>query len=217
MKRAILVLSAALAVSALSPGARGDLIELEGGKVLHGKILAGQTTEDGLAVQVYDTGGVVVLKWEHVLKSRAKELRIRYGIELEEEEIIYLDAHELTLTTGGPKPRGLVENVHETTGPVRLRTRRGVREYPRESVAAINPSRIEILLVYSPREAYQLYADEIQPDSSAADFDVGMRAFRLGDFEMAKTHYETAFADSDFAEVSEALEGLTGYFGGARG
>src|SRR5574337_722748 len=70
------VVFAAFALAAGAPPcaqtARADVVELVGGRVVQGKILPGQTTDEGgLADEVYDTGHRVLLASGQVVEGLA--------------------------------------------------------------------------------------------------------------------------------------------------
>lgn len=184
--------------------ARAEQIELANGRVLHGEILGGQTTDDGLAVKVFATGGTVMVRWDHVLESRRRQLRLDYGIDIEEEEQVYVDGHQLTLVTG-EKVRGLLMNPLDRSGPARIKTTRGEREYPRDRIAKTESIEIESNLVFTPREAYQRQYDAAPPEMAADHFALAIFSIRVEDFEKAREHFQAADRDPDFRETPEGL------------
>ena len=90
----------AVLLGAATRPALADAVELANGAIVQGRIVSSQTTEEGLAVELYETGGVVLIRWEHVLASRAKELRVQTGIEAPEETAILVPGHSVLLSTG---------------------------------------------------------------------------------------------------------------------
>lgn len=203
MNKILLTLTTAVVLGTFSQRAGADLIELKNGRVLHGEILGGHTSDAGLAVKMFDTDGELLVRWDHILPERARELRIQYGIDLEEAETIPVDGHELTSITG-EKIVGLLLNPDDTTGPYRLKTEKGVREYPRESIQGKpRPRELEISEVYTPREAYQIRLDESPPQDARANFDLGSYAFAVGDYDMAKKHFGIAQMDPEFAKSDD--------------
>jgi hypothetical protein len=201
MKKTLLTLSA-LALLTIAGPASAEQIELANGKVIQGEILGGRTTEDGLAGKLYGSGGELMIKWKHVLPERAKKLRIDLGIDLEEQDIVSIPGHELTLENG-EKFSGLLLNPEATTGPHRLKTARGVREYPRDNVAGVAKADVDVLLVYTAREAYQMKLDELAPTAASGHFELGVYAFAVGDYDMAKKHWDECGTDEEFVSTDD--------------
>jgi len=187
---------------ATGSSAPADLIELKNGRVIQGEILEGTTTEDALALKLHETGGTLLLDWDHVLPERAKALRIKLQIDLEEQEVVTITGHQLLLNTGETH-LGLIENPDETEAPFRVRTTRGTREYPQGSVAKVSQVQVDIALVFTPREAYQRQADEAPPETARDHFELALYASRVTDHEKALVHLQAAQADTDFAESDD--------------
>lgn len=199
--------AAVLAIAA--GGARAELIELANGHVLQGKIMQGQTTDEGLAVELFDTNGVVIVKWDHIVESRRKQLRRENGIDLPEETIEQVDGHRVLLTTG-EWITGVAENPRDSA-PLRMRTRTGVKEFDRSTLAGkVEDAKIDGLLVYSPEELYQRIRNESPPETAYAHKALAQKCVNIGAFEHAKDHLLAAKADAGFMETQEgrAVEGM---------
>jgi hypothetical protein len=198
-----------LGVLALGAGASADVVELTNGAILQGKVLPGQTTEEGLAVELYDTGGVVLVHWDHVLPARAKELRVQTGLEFADEETILVPGHKVLLVTN-EWMSGLATNADAKGEPLKLKSATGVREFDRTQVAKIESAKLDGLLVYAPEELYQWLRDRSPPDSAAAHMDLGVKAMQIGALPRAREHLSAARGDAAFAQTTEGrkLEAL---------
>jgi hypothetical protein len=89
MKKSLFALTLAVSFAGAAicaTDASAAVVELADGRTIQGEILAGQTTDEGLAVRVFQTGGVVVVDWDLVLPERAKKLRVEYGIDVPDDE-----------------------------------------------------------------------------------------------------------------------------------
>jgi hypothetical protein len=192
--------AAVAALFGLAVPASAELIELADGRVLQGEIIGDpdKTNEQGLAVKVIETGGELLIRWEHVLPARAKQLRVRYGIDPEEQEIITTDGHELVLNTG-KKEYGLLLNP-DTTGPYRLKTVKGEREYLRADVGGVNETEVEIGLIYTPRQAFEAKLAAAPPVGGRDHFDLGLYAFKVEDYEKASEYFALSMDDAEFAK-----------------
>ncbi len=203
MMRRLLTLAFGLGALAITPAtANADMIELADGRSLHGEILGGQSTDDGLAVRVFDTGGIVVVDWEHIVPRRAYELKVDLGIIVPEDEQVTVTGHVVRFITN-KQIRGVAENP-TGGGPLRLKTQNGVQEYDRSTIGGIETvSNIPALEAYTRPELYQMKLDEIAPETAAAHFALADYCTRIKDFVHAKEHLDAAAADPDFGETPD--------------
>jgi hypothetical protein len=200
------LLALAFAGVLLAAPAQAEIIELADGRTLQGEIVSGQTTDDGLAVRIFETGGVVVVKWEHVLAERAKELRVEYGIDIPEDESVTVTGHVVTLTNG-TQVRGVAENARQfeagEEGTLRVKTPNGLQTYERSAVGRVVAVEIEALEAYTKEELYARELADNPPESPAAHFALGDFCQRIGDYAHAKEHYEEAAKDADFVSTND--------------
>ena len=200
-RTALLVL--ALMVVAASP-LSAEQIRLKTGDLLQGKILEGQSTEDRLAFQLFSTGGVFHLKWDQLITEDETRIREMLGyIEVDVSAVPSRPGHLVILITNQKIP-GLVLNPSDKTGPVRLKRSDGVREYPRDSVAAVRDVEVEALDIYSPAELADIYMEEISPEAPASWIEYGNLCFQAGAYARAQIAYETALADEEYAASDNA-------------
>ncbi len=192
----------ALAAAALWPAnANAEIIELVDGSILQGKVLPGRTTDDGLGLYLFETGGEITVDWRHILESRRKSLRLQYGIDVPEETEIKIPGHSILLTNGDTVV-GVAENPRALGEPLRLRTRTGVRPYDRRVIAKPPMDvQIDALLVYSPEELYTMRRDEAPPENAAAHKALAEYAIAVGALEHAKEHLLVAKGDAQFMET----------------
>ncbi len=205
MKRTLTTLALALGVLSAAP-ARAEFIELDDGRMIHGEILAGPTSDDGLAVRLFDTGGVLVVGWDHLPEERAKELRIKYGIDVPVDEVVEVDGHVVTLTSG-QQVVGVALNFAEYQSgaqtTLQVKTANGVQGYDSGAVGKVLATRVEALVAYTVDELYTMERDRAPPDTAAAHFQLADYCSRIGDHEHAKLHYEQAKRDAAFLETPD--------------
>jgi len=198
----VLACAAILAVLACGP-ARGELIELKNGQILQGDVKEGQTTDEGLAVNVYETGGVVVVKWDHIVASQSRELRLKLGIDLPEETTELRPGHRVMLVSG-EKVEGLALNPRETNKPLQMKTRTGVKEYDRSSLAGpIEDAMIDGLIINNREELYQQVRDENPPETPAAHKALAQRCMNFQAYDHAKEHLLAAKSSEAFMATDE--------------
>jgi hypothetical protein len=197
------VLFAIAATAACAPAAHGELIELVNGSILQGDVESGQTTDEGLAVRVYDTDGVVVVKWEHIVESRRKALRLENGLDLPEETVETVPGHRVLLNSGATLV-GIAENPRVITEPLRMKTRTGVKEYDRATLAGkVEDADIDGLVVFTVEELYQYIRNQAPPENAAAHKAMAQRCMNIGAYEHAKEHLQAAKADAAFMDTAE--------------
>lgn len=198
-----LVTAAALAAFSAVP-ARAEIVELIGGRAIQGKVIDSQASEEGLVVELFDTGGQILVRWEHIVPARAKELRIRTGIEVPDDVEIMVPGHRiLTNTNGGQILEGRVLNADEKDKPLQLKTRTGVQTFERTTIARVDEASLPGLSVYTADELYQLLRDENPPESAAAHMDLAIKSMRIGALSQAGQHLSAAKADSAFADTPD--------------
>ncbi len=204
MSKQIFVVAAVSALAALcARGARAELIELTNGQVLQGDVKESQSTEDGLAVDVYETGGVVIVRWDHVAPSQRRELRLKIGIDLPEESVVLVDGHRVILTDG-TKVEGIALNPRATNEPLRMKTRSGVKEYERASLAGpVEDVKIDGLLVNTPDELFQSLRDKDPPETSAAHKALALSCMNFGAYDHAKEQLLACKSDAVFMATDE--------------
>lgn len=190
----------------VGPGAGGDaraeVVELVGGRALQGKILDGQTSEDGLAVELFDTGGVIVVRWDHILPARAKELKVRTGLEVAEESEILVPGHRVLLA-GGQIVEGKALNPDEKDKPLQLKTRTSVQPIERNMIARIDETQLPGLIVYTSDELYQILRDANPPETAAAHLDLAVKCMQIGALMQAQQHLSAAKADPGFGDTPD--------------
>jgi hypothetical protein len=200
----ILVLAFGAGLAALAArGAQAEIIELTNGHVLQGKVLDGKTTDAGLALQLFDTDGVVVVKWDHIVESQRRDLRLEHGIDLPEETVEVVHGHRFQLTTG-QIVEGFASNPRELDKDLHLKTVTGWKDYPRASIAGkVEDADIDGLLVYTPEELYQQLRDANPPDTPAAHKALAQKCMNIGAYDHAKQHLEACKADDAFMQTAE--------------
>lgn len=191
-----------LVATGIGAVAHADVVELVGGRAVQGRILSGQTSEEALAMELYDTGGTILVKWDHIVPARAKELRVQTGIEVSEDEAPTVAGHRVLLITNQVL-EGKVLNPEAKDGPVQLKTRTSVQNIDRPQVARIDETELDGLLVYKPEEWYQIRRDQSPPDTPFAHKLMAIFCMRIGALSQASTHLDAAMADPAFLETSE--------------
>lgn len=206
IKRMLTTLSFAALVAAGMTGARSaraEIIELVNGGILQGQVDSGKTTDEGLAVHLFETDGIAIVKWDHIEGSRRRALRLEHGIDLPEETVEMVDGHRVRLVDGA-EVVGVAENPRAVNEPLRMKTRTGVKTYERSVLAGpVQDVKIDGLLVYTVEELYQQMRDANPPETAAAHKALALRCMNIGAYEHAKQHLLAAREDPDFMKTAE--------------
>jgi hypothetical protein len=192
------LLSALLLLAGTSAVSRADIVELVGGRAIQGKVLPGQSSEEGLAVELFDTGGVINVRWDHIIPARAKELRVQTGFEAPVTREVFVEGHRVLLTNG-QVVEGKALN-HDAKGePLQLKTRSSVQSIERGTISRIDPVQLPGLFVYEPEDLYQIVRDENPPSNGAQHLELALVSMEIGALNRAKEHLDAAEADVPFA------------------
>jgi hypothetical protein len=190
-------------------GAFAEQIELANGGTMQGNVRAAESTDDALALELFETGGVVLVRWDHIEESRRKQIKedLGFGSPTDVDEIL-VDGHELLLTNG-TRDTGLVLNEAQKDQPLRLQTSTGEKTYPRENIAKVTATQVPGLLVHTPAQLYQILRDKNPPESARAHKDLGLKCMQIGALPQAREHLNTARGDDAFMKLEgRVVDGL---------
>jgi hypothetical protein len=196
---------AVLSVAALpSPVARADALRLENGKVMHGTVERGFVDPDCLKIQLFSTGGLVRVRWEHLIAEDREEWQVALGLkESAESQELKIPAHRIRFVATTDTMLGLVLNPEalDPSGPptaeVRIQKGGTVVVYPRAAIAKAEDVSLDLALVYTPLQAYEKKRDELQPNNGEGHHQLGDYARLVGAYDQAKEEYLKARADAD--------------------
>ncbi len=173
--------------------APAELIRLKSGKVLLGKI-EGEPDQEGFLFRRSDNGGVLQIKWRHLMPADARRLKAKAGLLEDTEEEVLVKARKITVRIPGlARPKtyiGIV--VGRKPGTIILR-RKGFETEIRTEQIEGTPEWVDVpaLEVYTPDEFYQKELQEIQPGDDPAKHEILARALKgAGDLERAKIHFQ---------------------------
>jgi len=201
---------AALAFAAGLGGssARADVIRLENGRTMHGDVDRGYLDEEALRIQLFSTGGTVRVRWEHLIPEDREEWQVALGLkESEEQKELTVEAHKLLFVTGGTTQFGKVLNPEALEGPatgeIRVMVKGRELRYPRGSIAKVEPAQVDIGLVYTPQQAFEIKKSELQPNNGPGHFALAEYARLVGAYDEAKVEYEAARDDEIWKDTPE--------------
>lgn len=206
---------AALALAALAcgavPPARADVLRMENGRSMHGNVDRGFVDEGALRIQLYATGGTVRVRWEHLIPEDREKWQVDLGLKQSQEELqLKVDAFTFYFNGRTETLVGIVLNPEAWDGPatgeVRILSNGKVFPYTRGLLAKRDPIRADILQVYSPRQAYEIKRDEINPNNGDSHFSLAEYAVLVGAYDEAKEHFLKAKEDPAFADTGHGRQ-----------
>ncbi len=160
-----------LALMVFQAVAAGEIIRLKNGVELHGKVVEFDN-EVGITVQRYDNGGVLDLRWEHILDADVKALRLARGYGDEEAAPIFIKAKKMLLINNEYVIGVPVESSRP--GFIALRRLGKIDEYPQAVVKEMETIDVEVQEVFTLEELFQQKLSEGIPETALDHFNLGV-------------------------------------------
>ncbi|MEN8151233.1 MAG: hypothetical protein ABFS86_15565, partial [Planctomycetota bacterium] len=200
MKIRITILAVVLVVATGLPAA-GEQIRLKTGDFLQGDVIGERSSDDVLTIRLYRTGGIFTLRWDQLTIEDEARIKESLGLGADiDEDVEMVDGH-IVLLKDGSHVIGRVENPDDTTGPVRLKLATGTRDYPRDFVAKITPTKVQAQAVDTPEDIYERFLEEEgEPETGDDHIRFAEKCMGIGLYDKAKTHYEAALEDEELPD-----------------
>ncbi len=194
----------------LAPAARAETLRLENGRVMHGVVDRGFVDEQYLRIQLFSTGGVVKVRWDHLIPEDRDQWQVDLGIKESQEALeLKVDGHKV-LFLNNEVHYGTILNPEALDGgptaEVHVLEKGKEMLYPRGQIARAEPMRLALELVYTPRQAYEKKRDEINPNNGQSHFDLAEYSRAVGAYDEAKEHYGKAKEDKDFLNTPQGKQ-----------
>jgi hypothetical protein len=207
VSRAAAALAVAVVASAAIPAARAETLRLENGKVMQGTVDRGYVDEGYIRIHLFSTGGLVRVRWDHVIAEDRDRWQIDLGIKESQEALeLKVDGQKIRTVTNVVILGKILNSEAMAAGPnadVRILVKGKEQVFPRGQISSAEEMRLDLDLVYTPRQAYEIKRDEINPNSGQSHFDLADYARLVGAYEEAKEHYLKAKDDPDFARTPQ--------------
>jgi hypothetical protein len=205
MRIAPAVAAAAALLAAAAP-VRADVLRMENGKVMHGTVDRSFVDPDCLRIQLFSTGGTVRVRWSHLITEDRDRWQEDMGLkETSESQALQVDAHKFWVENRTQPLFGLILNPEDLDkGPnaeIRVLVKGSVDPYPRGRIVNFEPVRLDLALVFTPKQAYERKRDEINPVTGDSHFDLAEYARLVGAYDEAKEHYGKAKDSPGFADT----------------
>jgi hypothetical protein len=201
------LLAATALLAALVPASRADTLRLENGRSLHGTVDRGYVDPDCVRIQLFHTGGVVKVRWEHLIAEDREGWQVDLGLRESDEAVqLKVEAHKITFLNATSIIAKIL-NPEALNGPasgeVRVMRKGKEETYARGQIAAVAPVLADIELIYTPRQAYEIKRDQINPNNGPTHFDLAEYAKAVRAYDESKEHLLEAKKDGDFVKTPQ--------------
>lgn len=197
----IVCLIAVLTV-ALTLTARSEVIRLKNGIELHGDLISFDA-EVGVVVKRCDNGGIVTLRWEHIVDADAEQIKQAHGYGGMDVETILVQVRRL-----------LLENGDSVIGAPRPSSRPGVvtlhrfgkdYDYLIGRIRETETFDVEAQEVFTGQELYDRKIGAAPPETALDHFKIGVYCESIAFYSRALEHYRIAAGlDPDFRPLATA-------------
>lgn len=204
------LLCGGLAPSLLAPPARAETLRLENGRVMHGTVDRGFVDEQYMRIQLFATGGVVRVRWDHLIPEDRDQWQVDLGIKESQEALeLKVDGYKILFLNNDVLYGAILNPEALDAGPtaeVRVLSKGKEYTHPRGQIARAEPMRLALELVYTPRQAYEKKRDEINPNNGQSHFDLAEYSRAVGAYDESKEHYGKAKEDPDFLNTPQGKQ-----------
>jgi hypothetical protein len=175
---------------------RPEIIRLADGTLVHGEIIEFDEAT-GLTLERADTGGILSLRWEHLLSSEVTRIKADRGFTGDAPEPYLINVVHLILKNGTTASGVLVDGDE---GYFSLRRRSGTDRFPKNFVRSVERGSMEGRQLFAPDELYRMVLAELgAPEDALAHFNLAVACEGAGLHEPAREHYaQVAALDPDF-------------------
>jgi hypothetical protein len=187
--------------------AHAEVLRLDNGRTMHGTVDRGFIDEEYVKIKLFSTGGVVRVRWEHLIHEDRDQWQIDLGLKEEEDDkALQFDGHKLLFLNNDTR-LGYILNPEAMEGPpstiVRFQTQGKVEEYPRAQIARVDNVALDISQVYTPMQAYEAKFEQIQPTTGYDHHALAEYARKVGAYDKAKEHWTEAQDDDEFMATDQ--------------
>lgn len=185
-----------IAIAAITNSGEAEVIRLKNGMELHGEIIRFDA-ETGITFKRCENGGIIELRWEHLIEEDVIAIKAAHGYGDLEAEPIYVRAKKLLLATGDYVIGVQVESSHP--GVVTLHRLGKNYDYVPSHIEDIENVEVEAQEVYTAQELYEQKIAESFPETALDHFKLAIYCESVTIYSRALEHYEmTAELDSEF-------------------
>jgi hypothetical protein len=173
----------------LAGNASGEIIRLKNGVELHGELIRFDP-EEGVTVKRFDNGGVVTLRWEHIIDADVKAIKTARGYGEMEAEVILIKAQRILLITGDYVTGVPVESAR--SGILTLHRMGKNYEYLHNQIKDVTIVEVEAQEIYTAQELYDQKVGEALPETALDHFKLAVFCESVAFYGRALEHFKLA-------------------------
>ncbi len=167
----------------------GEIIRLKNGVELHGELVQFDP-EEGVTVKRFDNGGVVTLRWEHIVDADVKAIKAARGYGEMEAEAILIKAQRILLITGDYVTGVPVESAR--SGILTLHRMGKDYEYLHNQIKDVTIVEVEAQEIYTAQELYDQKVSEALPETALDHFKLAVFCESVAFYARALEHFKLA-------------------------
>ncbi len=168
-----------------------DVIRLKNGIELHGTLVSFDA-EVGIVVERCDNGGIVALRWEHIVDTDAEEIKTAHGYGNMEVETISIRATRMLLDNGTYVTGVRVEPSRP--GIVTLHRMGKDYDYLHDRIRNVETVEVEAQEIYTGQELYDRKVGAAPPETALEHFKAGVYCEAIAFYSRALEHFRMAAA-----------------------
>ncbi|MEM8883407.1 MAG: hypothetical protein AAGD14_05030 [Planctomycetota bacterium] len=179
------------------------------------KVYCLEASEDGMEIEYLGTRKKAFVGWSDIVESDAKRLRIKFKLELtEDEKKGLIPGHEIWFK-GGVSVRGILERKDEDKNVMFVRTDGMILPYPLDRLDRVEKVKIQEAEAYNEDEIYVMRLEQRPPTNWGDHRRLANYLYEIGNYRKAKEHYEEAVrlrpelrpkVDPILAEIKDILD-----------
>jgi len=171
--------------------------------------------EEGMSIERLGTRKRERVAWNDIYEEDARQLRVRFKLELSEDERKGLIPGQEVFFRGGASVRGIVERKDEEKNEIYVRSDGMILAYPLDRLVRIEEVKIHETEAYDEEEIYVMRLQRRPPTTWGDHRRLADYLYELGNYEKALEHYRKAVElrpelqpklESRMADVKAILE-----------
>jgi tetratricopeptide (TPR) repeat protein len=153
--------------------------------------------DQGFTFEAFGTGKRVEIRWDELVDEDARKHRVRFKLEMTEDERLGLiPGHEIFFRGGGSR-MGVLDRHDKKEKVYWLRHDGMVLAYPEDRVDRTEETKVKEADVYSEEEVYVRRLERTPPQNAREHNALADYMYDIGNWSKADEHYRAAIADDE--------------------
>ena len=184
------------------------------------KVWAVEVNEDGMRIEYLGTHKKAFVRWEDLIERDARRLRLKYGLDMSEDERKGLVPGAEVFFRGGASVIGIVEGKDESKTEIYIRSDGMVLAYPLDRLDRIEQIKVKETEVYDEDEIYAMRLERKPPTNWGDHRRLADHMLEIGNYRKAQEHYQEAIrlnpdlrpkVEPKLAEIKDVLDDEDAY------